>query len=432
MGKGAIYEAFRRHRIELYPSVVRTPSTPIIYLALPVQDELEYIPVFIECLRKQTVADYELFVCVNQPDDWWDKPSKVAVCQNNQLTLELLSRQHDLPITIIDRCSKGKGWQGRHFGVGWARKTAMDVLNNKAEKNDIIVSIDADTTFSQNYLETIRENFIQNPWAVALSVPYYHNLTGDEITDRCILRYEIYMRYYALNMWRIMNPYRFTAIGSAMAVPVWAYRAIGGITPHKSGEDFYFLQKLRKHGEILHWNNERIYPDARFSDRVFFGTGPAMIRGREGDWSSYPVYDYRLFDEVEATFDMFPSLFEKDIDTPMTDFLQVVFKTNALWKPLRENYKTCGQFVKACNNKVDALRILQYLKAKQKDMQQCDEENLKAFIRKFYSHEHLMSWKINPDSIDFDQMGLTALNTLRDFLASHEDHCRQSGYYSIA
>ncbi len=92
----------------------------------------------------------------------------------------------------------------------------------------------------------------------------------------------------------------FTAIGSAMALPVKSYRAIGGMTPHKSGEDFYFLQKLRKFGKVLTWNKEKVYPEARYSDRVFFGTGPAMIKGRDGDWSSYPIYPFELFDEIKA------------------------------------------------------------------------------------------------------------------------------------
>ena len=78
---------------------------------------------------------------------------------------------------------------------------------------------------------------------IGLAVPYYHKLIGDA-TDRLILRYEIYMRCYLINLLRIQNPYAFTALGSAMAVTVRAYRKAGGLTPVKSGEDFYFLQNL--------------------------------------------------------------------------------------------------------------------------------------------------------------------------------------------
>ncbi len=219
---------------------------------------------------------------------------------------------------------------------------------------------------------------------MALSVPYYHELTGDEEKDRAILRYEIYMRYYAINLRRIGSTYSFTAIGSAMALPVKSYRAIGGMTPHKSGEDFYFLQKLRKFGPVLTWNKEKVYPEARYSDRVFFGTGPAMIKGREGDWSSYPIYPFELFDEIRETYDLLPDLFLKDVFTPMDDFIEEKFANQNIWQPLRENFKTREQFVKACHHKIDGLRILQFLKWRNSNSVHSDEENLARWFEKFH------------------------------------------------
>ncbi|MBP6976718.1 MAG: hypothetical protein PHD61_08485 [Bacteroidales bacterium] len=353
---------------------------------------------------------------MNQPDSWWNDPAKRPVCDDNQLTLEILHRCSDLPLTVIDRCSPGNGWQGNHFGVGWARKTVMDAINSKADKNDILVSLDADTEFGDPYLASVQDNFLRHPEHVGLSVPYYHRLTGDEVADRCILRYEIYMRYYALNMWRINNPYRFTAIGSAMAFPVWAYRTVGGITPHKSGEDFYFMQKLAKYGKILHWNSERVYPAARFSDRVFFGTGPAMIKGRTGDWSSYPIYPYPLFNDIMTTYDLFPSLYETDRDTPMTGFLKEVFKTDDPWQPLRKNYRTREQFVRACINKVDGLRVLQYLKAKHKANRRSDEENLREFFKLKQQTANSKQQIFELEKLDFGLSPVSELDAIRNFL----------------
>jgi len=356
-----------------------------IYIALPALNEFEYVHQFISCLDKQTFRIFELFVCVNQPDHWWEDAAKLSICENNQATIKYLETIDNFPVTIIDRSSTGSGWKGNHYGVGWARKIIMEAINLIANPDDIIVSLDADTTFNPEYLNAIKDSFYSHPSHTSaanagLSVPYYHNLTGDEVADRQILRYEIYMRYYAINMWRIGNPYCFTAIGSAMAVPVWLYRKIGGITPHKSGEDFYFMQKLRKSGEINHWCDEKVFPAARFSDRVFFGTGPAMIKGRGGDWKSYPIYDYRLFDLVNETFNLFIELYENDVDTPMDLFLRTTFKEENIWNPLRENYKTQEQFVRACASKIDGLRILQFLKAEQKKSDRSDQENLVEFF----------------------------------------------------
>lgn len=340
--------------------------------------------------------------------------------------MEYLQQCRDLPVNVIDRSSPGMGWKGTHSGVGWARKTVMDVINENAASTDIIISMDADTTFGKNYLRSVRDMFLRNPGAAGLSVPYYHRLTDDEVTDRCILRYEIYMRYYALNMWRIGNPYKFTAIGSAMACPVRAYRAVGGITPHKSGEDFYFLQKLAKYGNILHWSDERMYPAARFSNRVFFGTGPAMIKGREGDWSSYPIYDHLLFNEVMATYECFHGLYDTDVETLMSGFLRRVFGTDDLWGAMRKNYKSREQFRMACIRKVDGLRILQYLKARQREIGQRDEENLREFLKIRYQISDIRYLISCLESLDFSTSPVHELDAVRNFLAEQEERERCS------
>ncbi|MCD4745674.1 MAG: glycosyltransferase [Bacteroidales bacterium] len=398
--------------------MVLEPS-PKIYIALPVLNELDFLPKFIASVEKQNYRDFELFICINQPDKWWNDEEKSAIYKNNQETISYLQKIKKLPVTIIDKSSIGKGWNHKHYGVGWARKTLMDAINDKANENDIIVSLDADTTFSENYFSSIIENIKDNPKAVAISVPYYHKLEQDEETNRAILHYEIYMRHYSVNLWRIKSPYSFSALGSAIVLPVWSYRAVGGITPHKSGEDFYFLQKLRKFGEIICCNTEKVFPAARFSDRVFFGTGPAMIKGRAGDWTSYPIYHYSLFDDIKKTYKLFPDLFFKDVETPMSDFLKSQFKQKELWQPLRKNFKTTEQFVKAAHHKIDGLRILQYLKSRQKRINYSDEECLIKFLIKFYGKQ-IKNLNVNFDSFSFQNSKIEELDEIRNFLMDKE------------
>lgn len=391
-----------------------------IFIALPAQDEIDNMESFIQCVRDQSFQNIVLAVCVNQPDDWWKWPEKAHVCSGNVKTLDFLNSIHDILIQVIDRCSPGSGWKGKDFGVGWARKTVMDHVCKQAADTDIMLSLDADTQFNPGYFQSIADTFNHNPESVALSVPYYHKLTGDSEKDRAILRYEIYMRYYAINLWRISSYYSFTAVGSAMALPVWAYRAIGGITPHKSGEDFYFIQKLRKYGKVLTWNSEKVYPAARYSDRVFFGTGPAMIRGRGGDWKSYPVYPFEYFDEVKQTTDRFPELFIHDVPTPMDPFLTEKFGEQNIWQPLRENCRTEQMFVKACHHKIDALRILQFLKWRNAENKATDETNLKTWFHQFYPAEIA---KLEFDLTKFSLSGnpVNDLDSLRNLLCTIEE-----------
>jgi glycosyltransferase involved in cell wall biosynthesis len=391
---------------------------PHLFICIPCINELEYLPKTIYCIQNQDYKNFTVIICVNQPDSWWNLSEKINICKNNVETLKLLSKITDFKIKIIDYCNKGKGWKNKEGGVGWARKVVMDAAIQIADTNDILISLDSDTQFNIGYFSSIVKNFRKNNGIAAISVPYYHKLIGNERADRAILRYEIYMRNYALNLFRINNPYCFTALGSAMAIPIKSYNAVGGMTPKHSGEDFYFLMKLRKYGPIQNYNSEKVYPAARFSDRVFFGTGPAMIKGDKGDWESYPIYHYRLFDKVKQTFDSFPDLFIKDIETPMSSFLYEIFNTQNIWQPLRDNFITEGQFVRACSQKVDALRILQFLKLEQKNIFQSDEKNLIDFFNEYYPN---VKEELLPDKLSFSTSSIETLNKIRDFQEEKEN-----------
>ncbi len=357
---------------------------PTLHVAIPAMNEAENLPRTIDCLLNQTIQEVQIWVCVNQPNAWWNDPLKQPLCENNLQTLDYLTRL-DLPnLHVLDHCSPQKGWQGKNTGVGQARKTIMDAINQVASDEDIMVSLDADTLVSNDYLASIRQNLSNHPQTIGLSVPYYHQLSGEESLDRAMLRYEIYMRHYAINMWIIGSPYSFTALGSAIALPVSAYRKIGGMTPKKSGEDFYLLQKLRKAGRLIHTNPCWVFPGTRFSDRVFFGTGPALIKGSQGNWSSYPVYDHNLFLQVKETYDLFPALYNEDLPTPMSAFLQEQLRCENIFQALRDNSKTTRQFVKACHHRIDALRVLQFLKSSQDLRNYSDEENLRNFFAVFF------------------------------------------------
>lgn len=326
-------------------------------------DELENLPALVECLQKQTFHNFDVYVCVNQPENWWGDEAKQQICINNAVSIAFLQSVENLPITIIDRSSRGHGWPTKRHGVGYARKELFDTILQTAADNEIIVSLDGDTAFGKNYLASIAGQFAHNPHLSAIAVPYYHPLQHNATTDRSLLRYEIYMRHYLVKMLQIGNPYAFTALGSAMAFTVGAYKRCGGITPLQGGEDFYLLQKLCKTGELSVYSTATVFPQGRESKRVPFGTGPAVAKSVVEQDASYPFYATASFQKVRQTYNLFPALYEKDIPTPMTDFLCKQLKTDDVWQPLRKNFKTVPLFVKACTERVDGLRILQFLKS---------------------------------------------------------------------
>jgi hypothetical protein len=389
-----------------------------LHIAIPLLDELENIPSLLEDISRQGNVDYKVWFCVNQPDAWWQDAERMAVCRRNAASMDLIREQAAFPFELIDRSSPGKGWQAKKLGVGWARKTLMDAIMAEASAEDIIISLDGDTRFESSYFETIAARMANFPKAPALSVPYYHLLSGREAEDRAILRYELYMRTYLINLFRIESPYAFTALGSAIAMRLSALRTIGGMTPKKSGEDFYLLQKLVKYRPLLQWNTQKVYPAARFSDRVFFGTGPAMIKGAAGDWSSYPVYPMALFDAINEFYQCIPELFTRNIPTPV----DAVFDDVPLvWEKLRKNNPALPQFIKAVHHKFDGLRILQFLK-QHPQMQQADNDRALRELMQFYAADYSMP-KL-PRDFSLKTASVDTLNTIRDYLCSIEDSLR--------
>ncbi|MDR2972595.1 MAG: hypothetical protein LBU83_11820 [Bacteroidales bacterium] len=360
-----------------------------LHIAIPALDELDFLPKTLDAIAQQkTDFLFTVYVCVNQPDEWWHNAEKINICKDNQKLLYFLKDFKAFNIITIDKTSPNQGWKNREYGVGWARKILFEEIMKTAHDEDVIISLDADALFDESYFQSIGENFIKNKIEV-LSLPYYHKLTNDERANQAILRYEIFLRNYFINMHRIGSPYTFTAIGSAIALKVFVLRKIRNITPLSSGEDFYLLLKLRKMTPISNYNSELVYPAARFSTRVLFGTGPAMIKGSSGDWESYPIYHHSLFEKIKKTYNIIPELFTKDIETEFIDFLKKQYKSDDLWSPLRKNFKTLHQFTRAFHEKADGLRILQFLKAKNSEVQISDEQALKENLEVFVSSYEL-------------------------------------------
>ena len=332
-----------------------------ISVAVPILAEQENLPLLLSRLRRQTFQDFTLYLCINNEEGGYGY-------EENQDSLCFLQSVSDLPLVVIDRSSTGHGWTGKKKGVGWARKVLFDRIMSDHNDDELVVSLDADTDFDDNYLEAVCDTMNAYPESNAFCVPYYHPLSGDDSLDRPMLRYECYMRHYLIHLLRIGSPYAFTALGSAMAFPLWAYRRVGGITPLQGGEDFYLMQKFAKTGSILlHFSSPlhqslTVRPQGRVSSRVPFGTGPAIAAGIEEMDNRYPFYNDQGFTAVKATYDSFPALYEQDIETPMSPFLRQQLATDDLWSPLRRNYRTQEHFVHACAERVDGLRILQYLK----------------------------------------------------------------------
>ena len=395
---------------------------PTLRIAIPAMDELDFLPVTLDALSVQdTFLPFEVYVCVNQPDIFWETPEKKHICENNQKLLSFLHGYKALPLHILDFSSPGYGWKGKKNGVGFARKILFERILSECNPKDIIVSLDADTFIKPHYLQSVADQFERNPEMNALAVPYYHPLAAnDETQNRAMLRYEIYMRNYAVNLLKIHSPYGFTALGSAIIMRADALKKIGNITPLQSGEDFYLVQKFCKMGGLSLFNTECVYPAGRYSDRVPFGTGPAMQRGAIGIWDSYPIYHHSFFIPIQEAYEKIHELYENKLSVEDNDFLfflQKESKKTDIWQDIRKNVSDYEHFVKAFHQKADGLRILQYLRAKHRQQPEKEKtalyDNLHSWIP-----DKCPSWFYPSKSCI--HYSLDQLNTIRNILSYEE------------
>ena len=405
---------------------------PTVHVAIPVQDEVDYLSDCVNALRQQEGVRFVTWFCVNQPESWQHDPHEHAVYAANQESLQLLRGITDLDVRIIDRSSRGRGWQPKRGGVGHARKAIMDAICAEAGPGDLLVSLDADTLAPPRYLQSLVAAFARHPDACGLAARYFHPLTDDHAVTRAMLGYEIYMRFYALNMWRIKSPYSFTALGSAMALPVHVYRQLRGLTPRTSSEDFYFLQKLAKHGRLLHWSDIAVAPATRKSWRVPVGTGQAIVAACEGTYADrYPLYPAALFDSIHQTTETFPQLFVEPRETPLDDFLRAATNTADPWQSLRENHKTLDRFVRACHQRLDGLRILQYLKAEYRRAPSDDRITLMDWLDRHGSAFPGMAseasrWQLTLRERPLADLSISELDAIRRMLFRMEDVYRRA------
>jgi hypothetical protein len=204
----------------------------------------------------------------------------------------------------------------KHAGVGLARKIGMDLSVDhfySNSKKGIIISLDADCEISESFFVSIENEFGKNE-KLNCTIQNFHHRVEDDNKDieNAIRQYEMYLRYFSNMLKYIGFPYYYHTIGSAFAVSADAYVKVGGMGRQQGGEDFYFLQKIFQLGQIKELQETYVYPMARFSDRVPFGTGPALQKILDEPDRRIKIYSKHSFFLLKSLFDIKDIFFKMD------------------------------------------------------------------------------------------------------------------------
>lgn len=161
-------------------------------------------------------------------------------------------------------------------GVGLARKIGADIACGLQSAGRLrgrwLHCTDADATLPADYFSQCR-NQSQQISAICHPFQHLHDPANPSVAAQL---YELRLHYYVLGLRGAGSPYAYHTLGSCISVDAAAYQQVRGFPRRSAAEDFYLLNKLAKLGPVADGIGAPVLLDARPSQRVPFGTGPAV------------------------------------------------------------------------------------------------------------------------------------------------------------
>lgn len=256
----------------------------------------------------------------------------------------------------------------KHAGVGLARKIGMDEgirRFKEIEYDGLLVCFDGDCTVNKNYLLELEKHAVAPETYNAICLHFEHDIENekDERLKKGIIYYELFLRYYKEALAYCGFPYAFHTIGSSMAVKASIYCKAGGMNKRKAGEDFYFLNKLFHYGKVIELNSSIVYPSARISTRVPFGTGRAQQNFIEKKEEIFKTYSFKIFEDLKTFFAF--DLYENTVDLSLfSDVIKQFLKENNFEGKINEiknNTTSKLQFQKRFFDWFDGFMLLKFV-----------------------------------------------------------------------
>jgi glycosyltransferase involved in cell wall biosynthesis len=256
-------------------------------------------------------------------------------------------------------------------GVGLARRIGMDEAAGRIVRSrgcdGVIVSLDADCMVSSDFMVRIDEEFRQFVDCPGISINFEHRIAeqSSDPIHQAMVNYELHLRYFVAGQRLAGFPYAFHTIGSAMACRGSIYAQQGGMNLRQGGEDFYFIQKLIALGGYRSLNRTTVYPGIRISNRVPFGTGPAIEKalkysGTLNTFAPEVFADLKYF--CEAVVESAPGELRKNaagLPEPIVNYLESVNFSERVTE-IERNVSSPAAFRKRIFRWFNAFRFLKY------------------------------------------------------------------------
>lgn len=332
-------------------------------VVLPALGEGAFLPETLASLLPGETPAQVVVVVNNRPPGHAD-PAQAA---DNKETLDALRAGRlacpGAALAWVDAASPGREIPPGE-GVGTARKIGLDLALGILDAADgaVLASLDGDSPAAPGYLDALAA-FGEAPGTWAGWCDFEHPLDAPAMAA-----YELHIRCYARGLRWARSPYAFPAIGSTMICTAAAYAAAGGMNRREAGEDFYFLQQLAKTGTVRRVPGATVFPSARASARVPFGTGAKLSQWR-GDPELIRTYDPRVYAVLRKWLDFARAA--ADAGAPAGEWMRAAAaahpalaafleeaRFSAAWERLRAEAPTPRHRLRAFHEWFDGLRTL--------------------------------------------------------------------------
>ena len=282
-------------------------------VVIPALAERAHLPLTIESLSNsmppEIIDDTIVLVVVNnRPPESANAADPAELAEevdDNAQTLKWLkdkSAEGTLPLAWIDASSPGHElppWGAsallRKIGCDSVLAFLLELGEPIALDDFIFFSLDADTVVSPDYLEVAGFELRKSSCTGGV-ISFKHQEADSPENQAAIDEYEAFLNYYVKGLRWAGSPYAFHTVGSCLCFTASGYVRAGGFAARRrAGEDFYFCVELAKTGAVCEIQKTMVFPSARISRRVPFGTGKRMADAAAGDGNPLLAYDFRVF-----------------------------------------------------------------------------------------------------------------------------------------
>ncbi|MCR9261409.1 MAG: hypothetical protein NXH95_16945 [Pseudomonadaceae bacterium] len=248
--------------------------------------------------------------------------------------------------------------------VGLARKMGNDAACFLWTAGQLaspwLYQCDADSVLPANYFSTA----LPDRGAVVFA---HHHTSDDPLLQKAAALYEQHMHHYVRGLQQAGSPYAYPTLGSTMAIHIQDYALVRGFPKRSAAEDFYLLNKIAKISQVICKPEVTVNVQARLSQRVPFGTGPALekiIQGLEHDpsgafYETYHPDSFKLLSNALQTLQAIAAGGEP-ADDRAGDLLRALGIKELLPK-LRSKYPTAEQRTVVLTQWFDAGKTLRFI-----------------------------------------------------------------------